>query len=342
MIKRVRNWFRNSSQPIAGTGARSHSKGAEEQRSIAAPVADNPAAVAAIEERDGRFAAGLAKMSSTGRPDWPPQYTDPFPKMKRAIPEVQAADLTIEALGGAVSHHGALIIRGLFTPEQVASTREMQDKVKSISLSEEPDLSGWYMPFDGKTRRQAYLRSRTEQRGGNWLVDSPLGLKLALKHLEDVGVVSLLTEHFKERPAISLQKCTLRSVEPQPGSGGWHQDGSFLGDDVRTMNIWVALSECGGSTPAAGMEIIPARFEETLPIAEELGVAAVAPEQIDQLIEEHSLVTPQFAPGDAIMFDEKLLHRTAFGTHHTKVRYALECWFFAPSHSSAVYASLLT
>jgi hypothetical protein len=341
MLKQLKSWLRTASQPAGRSAAKGHSKGAEEQRVNAVPVADNPAAVAAVEERDRRFAEGLAKLSSTGRLDWPPQYDDPFPELKRALPEIQAADLNIEVLGGAVAHHGALIIRGLFTPEQVASTREMQDKVKSISLSEEPDRSGWYMPFDGKSPRQAGLRARAESRGGNWLVDSPLGLELALNYIEGAGVVSLVSEHFGERPAISMQKCTLRSVEPKPRNAGWHQDGSFLGDEVRTMNLWVALSECGGSVPATGIEIIPTRFEEILPVEPELGVASLSFELVDQLIKKHSLVLPHFAPGDGIMFDEKLLHRTACGEHHTQIRYALECWFFAPSHASPTYAPLL-
>jgi len=37
-----------------------------------------------------------------------------------------------------------------------------------------------------------------------------------------------------------------------------------------------------------------------------------------------------FAPGDALLFDELLLHRTA-ALARAQDRYAIESWFFAPS-----------
>ena len=42
--------------------------------------------------------------------------------------------------------------------------------------------------------------------------------------------------------------------------------------------------------------------------------------------------------GDALIFDERLLHRTHLPQEMSDVRYALECWFFAPSHATSTYA----
>ena len=36
-------------------------------------------------------------------------------------------------------------------------------------------------------------------------------------------------------------------------------------------------------------------------------------------------------PGDALLFDELFLHRTATDETMTRDRYAIETWFFAPS-----------
>jgi len=36
--------------------------------------------------------------------------------------------------------------------------------------------------------------------------------------------------------------------------------------------------------------------------------------------------------GDAILFDDMNLHRTAVTPEMTEERYAIESWFFAPSH----------
>ena len=40
---------------------------------------------------------------------------------------------------------------------------------------------------------------------------------------------------------------------------------------------------------------------------------------------------PVFEPGDALLFDNMLLHRTAADATMTQARYAIESWFFAPS-----------
>ena len=59
-------------------------------------------------------------LSSTGRSPWPPAYDDPFPDVVGSLPEVPRAELSADMLGGAVAHHGALVVRGLFDDEQVA------------------------------------------------------------------------------------------------------------------------------------------------------------------------------------------------------------------------------
>ena len=43
------------------------------------------------------------------------------------------------------------------------------------------------------------------------------------------------------------------------------------------------------------------------------------------------VIRPHFAPGDALLFDELFLHRTATDDTMTRERYAIETWFFAPS-----------
>ena len=43
------------------------------------------------------------------------------------------------------------------------------------------------------------------------------------------------------------------------------------------------------------------------------------------------VVLPEFAAGDALMFDQLTLHRTGILPTMTRDRYAIESWFFAPS-----------
>ncbi len=50
---------------------------------------------------------------------------------------------------------------------------------------------------------------------------------------------------------------------------------------------------------------------------------------------------PEFDPGDAIIFDERFLHRTHLPVEMTERRYALESWFFCLSHHNTEYTPLL-
>ena len=59
-----------------------------------------------------------------------------------------------------------------------------------------------------------------------------------------------------ERPALSVKKSTLRRV-PVDTQTDWHQDGAFIGEDIRTCNGWIALTDCGGDPP--GVELVPPR-----------------------------------------------------------------------------------
>lgn len=293
-------------------------------------------------KRDLRHRQALAKGKDAGRPDWPPRYRDPAPGLQGTVPEIDAAQFSAEILGGAVEHHGALLIRNLLSEDQVADIRTLQDAIKRESKKAFPFDGLWYRPFEGGSRFEWELRHRTQNLGGNWLADSPKGLELVLQHLRSVGVIDAIATHLGETPAISLQKSTLRSVKPLTSNAGWHQDGSFLGDEVRTMNIWVALSHCGGDNPASGLELIPHRFNTILEVDPALGRASLSPSLVAELCEKYSTITPAFAPGDALMFDEKLLHRTAVGEHLCATRYALESWFFAPSHTAPTYVPFLT
>lgn len=295
----------------------------------------------ALAKRDARHAQALEHGGAGGRADWPPQYVNPYPEAAGTVPEIKAGQFSSALLGGAVQHHGALLIRNLLSDDQVADIRQLQDVVKAEGQKEWPFNSPWYQPFDGGSRFEWELRHRTQNNGGNWLADSPLGMERVLEHLRSVGVIDAIAQHLGEQPAISLQKSTLRSVAPVKDNDGWHQDGSFLGDEVRTMNIWVALSPCGGNLPASGLELIPRRFDEIFSADPQLGRASLSAELIAEIKRDCTPVVPEFAPGDALMFDEKLLHRTAVGPHLTEVRYALESWFFAPSHTAPTYVPFL-
>ena len=121
----------------------------------------------------------------------------------------------------------------------------------------------------------------------------------------------------------------------------WHQDGSFLNSDVRTMNVWIALSKCGGDYPSPALEVAPFRIPEVLPTEGLFSPNALSFDLVEEITTEIPTVVPAFDPGDAILFDELFLHRTHVNPKMIEDRYALECWFFAPSHLATVYVPVL-
>ena len=52
------------------------------------------------------------------------------------------------------------------------------------------------------------------------------------------------------------------------------------------------------------------------------------------------ILRPIFEPGDALLFDELFLHKTARTRACAKPRYAIENWFFGPSGFPADYVPL--
>jgi hypothetical protein len=282
-----------------------------------------------------------------GRRPWPPAYEDRWPALVGELPEIDGRDLDTDRVGGAVAHHGALVVRGLLDDAQVAravdvvhraqASRDLQADGRAVTDEDR----AWYHPFETAGRLQQSLREMVTDQGGTWLADSPAGTAVVLDLLTDVGVVDVVTRHFGERPFFSLQKSTLRRSRPKLKLVAWHQDGSFLDADVRTMNTWIALSPCGGTYPSPGLEVVPRRVPEVLPVDGELTPHSVSPTLVAEVAAETPTVCPAFAPGDAMLFDERFLHRTHLAAEMTEDRYALECWFFAPSHPSSGYLPLL-
>ena len=107
-------------------------------------------------------------------------------------------------------------------------------------------------------RRRGWVRAS----GGLWTADAPRMLFELMELVEDTGIGALIEAFLGERPALSANKCTLRRV-PIDTNTNWHQDGAFLGREVRSLNLWLALSPCGVDAP--GLDIVPQRFDRILP-----------------------------------------------------------------------------
>ncbi len=270
---------------------------------------------------------------------WPPAFIDPFPEEK-AIPETSAQQLTAAMLGGAVRHHGGLIVRNFVPAERIATlVHDIDEAVEKRNLraaggcvaADDP----YYAPsaFLNEHYKLGVGRKFIAETGGVWAADSPRGLFDVMELYRELQLRALLGGYFGEAPCVSVKKWVLRRVDPIAGEADWHQDGAFMGKDVRSMNLWIALSDCGGDSVNPGIDIVPRYFDHIVQTGTD-GARfdwTVGPGYVEKQYQDTPWVRPAFKAGDALFFDHMNLHRTAWAPHITGRRYAIECWFFAAS-----------
>jgi hypothetical protein len=267
-----------------------------------------------------------------GRSTWPPRYPDRFGG-EEGVPEIDASELTAELLGAGILHHGSLLVRNLVSADAVAGL--VTDVDASLDAAEawlegSGSTGPWFELFEPTAPYSVGLSRRFVVEGGGVLgPDSPLAMCAVIDALEGAGLRSVLTEYLGERPALSAKKTTLRRVAPDSGSD-WHQDGAFLGGEVRTVNVWLALSHCGVDAP--GLDVVPRRLDLVPPGTDgAIFDWSVGRPAVERVAGAPGVRRPVFRPGDALLFDERNLHATACSPAMTASRYAVEAWFFAPS-----------
>jgi hypothetical protein len=255
------------------------------------------------------------------------------------IVEVAAADLTAAAIRDAIARCGCLLVRGFLDADRaerlargIDATIEGYDATLAGSGGVDP---AWYDPGSmpdrvGSDLPEAAHRKFLRGRGSVWTADSPRMLFEVFDFVEDTGFGEIMTEFLGERPLLSGLKGTLRRIPLGVDTDGrWHQDGSFLGEDVDALNIWVALSRCGRDSP--GLDIVARRLESVLADGAARYDWSVSDGSVVDAAGGGAIIRPEFQAGDALLFDQLLLHRTGASPDMTRERYAIESWFFGPS-----------
>lgn len=304
-------------------------RGTEENRLLHDP---------ALERRlvQWRHQAFRQLSSSSPRQDWPPMGDDVFAGQS-SPPEVSGSQLNCRTLTAGIQHHGSLIVRELISPEQVARLVEGIDRAFADSASQGGtyiELGGtpWYSRFPlPPDNFVSESRPWVECAGGVLLADSPRMTSDFANLLGEIQLLPILQEYLGERPTLSIAKTTLRRVPKTLRMTGWHQDGYFLGKGIRSVNLWLCLSHCGED--ASGLDVIPKRFNHLVETGTHDAALdwVVGEKMVDLVSKDAPVVSPVFRPGDAMLFDEMLLHRTGIPQQMLHDRYAIESWFFAPS-----------
>ena len=249
------------------------------------------------------------------------------------LPEISREQLDVDTTRSAILRHGGLLVRGLLDPAQVQLLVDDIDRTfdaydafaAGAPLS---DTAPWFVPFEPEAG-QEIPRDWIREGGGVAAVDSPRTLFDLIEIFDAVGVRDLVTKYLGEPPTMLAKKWTLRRVAPlRPAD--WHQDGAFMGRSIHSIDVWVALSHCGVDAP--GLEIVARRFDDIVETGTEGAHFdwSVGPGVVER-VGDGKLVRPVFAPGDAMIFDHLLLHRTLVEPEMTRDRHAIETWFAAPS-----------
>jgi hypothetical protein len=111
---------------------------------------------------------------------------------------------------------------------------------------------------------------------------------------------------------------------------GWHQDLGAVGHGSKALALWIAFTPCGSDSP--GFEYVKRRFDGHLPQIEETKTPwTVSHDTVAALGGNPEIVTPEFQPGDAVLFDQYSLHRGSVYPHMTKGRASIDTWLLAPS-----------
>ena len=255
------------------------------------------------------------------------------------VPEIAAAELDASVVRGAIERYGCLLVRGLSSKRRIAAFPGHIDRVLDIAnqntLSPQShDTRSWYTPLatypGGPPAGDEARRKERIEKGAFWTADSPRLFSELCDLISETGVGDLIRSYFGERPTIGYNKCNLRRMRGK-GYWSWHQDGAFLGAEVRSLNMWMALTDCGVDAPS--LDVVPRRVDyivETGTDGAEFSWS-LAPDMVVEAARGTPVMRPIFEPGDALLFDHFFLHRAGGHAQMPKARYAIECWFFAPS-----------
>lgn len=239
------------------------------------------------------------------------------------LPATSRAGLDVELVRAAIAHHGSLIVRGMLSEQRVRTLRAAIDAALMARRSGPENRTSHYHELEGPDPQDRAFSAHD----GLLTCDSPHALFELLETFYELGIDRLASEYLGERPALSIEKCTLRHMVP-PCSGSWHQDGAFLGAEIRSLNVWIALSRCGRDAP--GLDIMPRRYRRILPTGAFFDWD-LSPEVIRLESPGVAPARPLFEAGDAVLFDHLCVHQTAYSPEMTQERYAIESWLFAPS-----------
>jgi hypothetical protein len=261
-----------------------------------------------------RHEIGAKSIRNTPSPLPPAPAKDLFPGMVGA-PEISGAELTAAHVASGLRHHGALVVRGLVAPADVA---------RLCGLIDGRDWSKPLVPTDEQGQ---------PSKGSAPMQCSAAALQGLVESYHNAGMDAVMTEYLGEAPVLLSERLQIDRQIIRSGLS-WHQDGAFFGRNVGGVNSFLALDNCGSDVP--GLSVVTRRLDEIIGVEHgqraNLGYAnAFRNKDVLALAGTGRVITPVLGPGDAIFIDEMTMHRTAAPRSNPRPHSWAIAWFFALS-----------
>ena len=207
-----------------------------------------------------RYAA-FAELPEAGlRPTWPVATpTASTAAARRPSPRSHAADLTAEAVRRQRSRaRAACSCAASSEPHRPLRRGHRHRPRRPQATAATPWHPGGATSRSRRARRVASAATGWPAAAGCWPATRRAARHALRRPTRPSGCATSSPSYLGERPVLSANKCTLRRV-PLDTNTDWHQDGAFLGEGIRALNVWIALTECGVDSP--GMDLVPKRFD---------------------------------------------------------------------------------
>lgn len=226
------------------------------------------------------------------------------------LPEIPASELSRDALAAGILHHGALLVREFYNPEQL-------QRLQQLARTQEEANRADNLPLGCS--------------------DSTL-LKL-LELYDECGLLEAVRGYLDDDAVIFAERTKLRHHRAQRDKFAaipWHQDVNFFGQKSYAINCWAAVTSCGEKNP--GLSLLPRRMSGRVGWNDSDGIApldygkSLSESELASLSRHNPIAHPVLRPGDALLFDEMTVHQTASRRWSLEEQVVSISWFFRASN----------
>lgn len=251
-------------------------------------------------------------------------------------PVIEKSAFTTALFQTMMADYGCVLARGLFAMSDVltlrtnaeATYRDYDRGLTEILAGRTPEGSPHITADSFATDVSAIARFR--QFGSIPLTRCPQASSVVATTLSESPLRPALEHYFGTQVGLSLTASSVRlSERANLTRRVFHQDGNFLGGiATQTINCWIALDPCGVDAPA--MEVYPHRVPELMQAGDNDAIVPweISEQTVYARLGKENFWTPEFAPGDAFIFDHMHVHRTHLTSTMTRDRFAMENWIF--------------